>query len=341
MVKEVSVNVLNYNGLNFLNNCIKSLLSQDHPSFEICVIDNHSSDNSLNLLKSKFKTQINSGKIKLIEHKENLGFAKAYDLAYSKNKSPYFLLLNNDVFIPKKNFLSKLLEFAKKKDADIVGGLEYGPKEKIKSYEKYRTLSILGFNSEEIPIKDQTFYVSGSCLLIKKSSTNSLFPHEYFCYGEDVFLCWKIQLCKGKVFVCKDVRYLHYGFGASGKRSSFTRYHAERNRLTNLILFYSFFSLIKIFPLFLLELFFKILYTSLYPKLLLQIFKAMFYNLKNINKILKQRKEIQLLRNVDDIELMKLMSYKIFPEHLSKMSVSLNKLSKFYCSIFKIKTIDS
>jgi len=79
MTKKVFIIVLNYNGGNFTKNCLLSLKDINYSNFFILVVDNGSSDNSLNIIKDviekEFYKSYTNIPVKIIENKKNLGFA--------------------------------------------------------------------------------------------------------------------------------------------------------------------------------------------------------------------------------------------------------------------------
>ena len=73
---EVSFIIVNWNGKDYLNNCLKSIFKYTKDiEFEVIVVDNNSSDNSVDMVKSNFT------KVKIVINKNNLGFAKANNLS--------------------------------------------------------------------------------------------------------------------------------------------------------------------------------------------------------------------------------------------------------------------
>ena len=69
---DLSIIIVNYNDEKFLKDCLSSVYNETpHISFEIIFVDNHSSDNSVELVKREFP------KVKIIRNQENLGFCKA------------------------------------------------------------------------------------------------------------------------------------------------------------------------------------------------------------------------------------------------------------------------
>ena len=90
----VSVFIVNYNGAQFIKPCLDSLLSSECTfDLDIIVIDNSSSDNSLDVL-IEFKNRVT-----LIKNHYNSGFSKANNIAASYAKGDYYFLLNNDTVI--------------------------------------------------------------------------------------------------------------------------------------------------------------------------------------------------------------------------------------------------
>lgn len=344
MVSSVSVQVLNYNGKNFLKNCLDSLLKQDYPNFELVLVDNASTDGSIEFLEQRYKKEIKEKKLKIIRFKKNYGFTGAYNRTYKMAKTDYVLLLNNDIIVPKKNFVSSLMKIAQREGAEIVGGVDcpIGGEIEVKKREKYCTVNILGFDTPDIISGNEVFYVGAGHCLIDKRKINFLFLEEYFAYGEDVYFCWRARIKGYKVIGDKNAVYLHYGSATNAPRSYFVRINAERNRLTNLLIFFESKTLLKIFPLFSFELLIKSIYSIIhYPKLFSAPFSAIWWNMSNLKFLIKNRRLIQKERRVKDKELIKLMSYKIFPEHIStKIAKQLNSLVRIYCKILRIKTYD-
>ncbi len=343
MGPKVSIAVLNWNGKRFLKRCFDSLLKQDYKNLELIYADNGSQDESNELMKFLYKKCIKSGKIKLMLFDKNYGVSEGNNLAYRKSDAKYFLVLNNDTKVPNKSFVSKLVETAQNYDAAVVGGIEkqYDAKKPYKK-EKYSTANIVGFNTKKVLDGMEVFYVGDGCIFVDKEKIGpNLFPKEYFAYGEDIYLGWRARLKGLKVVQNPSAFYLHYGSATSKKRSSFLRKNAEKNRLSNLLIFYGARSLIKLFPILLLEFLIKLIYSLSNLKLFFAIWSALFWDLKNFKFILAKRKRIQMERKVSDKEIIKFMSYKIFPEHIApKLSRILNNLTGFYCKIFNIKTYD-
>lgn len=93
MLKLVSVNIVNWNGLNFLSNCIESIKLQTYKNIEINIIDNNSTDGSVDFLSGKYPD------IKLVKNMRNEGFSKAHNQAIMISSGEYILPLNFDIVL--------------------------------------------------------------------------------------------------------------------------------------------------------------------------------------------------------------------------------------------------
>lgn len=95
---ELSIVIINWNGGALLRRCIESIVqSPPNVSYEIIVVDNSSTDDSLKWLRSdEAETELDGAKIRIFENPENLGFGKANNQAIAYSDAPLLFLLNND-----------------------------------------------------------------------------------------------------------------------------------------------------------------------------------------------------------------------------------------------------
>src|SRR3989344_7603864 len=106
-MNKVSVIIPNWNGFDLLKDCLTSLRRQTFINFEVVVVDNNSTDNSIEFIKNNFP------KTKIIKLNKNYGFARATNEGVRASKSPYVVFLNNDTSVD-KNFLKELVSTADK-----------------------------------------------------------------------------------------------------------------------------------------------------------------------------------------------------------------------------------
>jgi len=241
----ISVIILNYNGKDYIEECLDSVLDQTYEPLEIIVVDNASNDSSLEILKEKY-----SSKIKLIESNTNLGFAGGNNLALDYTKGEFIALLNNDAVADRRwieefmsavnrcdgtfgMWASKILFYDDREIIDTAGHLIYpdglnrgrGKGEKDKGqYDK----------------EEEVFFPSGCAAIYRKEMLDIIgfFDPDFFAYGDDTDLGMKARIAGWKcIYVPKSVVY-HHSSAASGKYSPLKAYLVERNRLWVLIKYF-------------------------------------------------------------------------------------------------------
>ncbi|HLE75275.1 MAG TPA: glycosyltransferase family 2 protein [Candidatus Bathyarchaeia archaeon] len=104
----VSIVVLNWNGKCFLSNCIDSLLTQDYPNYEVLLVDNGSSDGSLEFAQTRFG---DNPKVRIIALGYNYGFSRGNNLGIKYAQGKYVIVLNNDTEVM-PSFVAELVKVA-------------------------------------------------------------------------------------------------------------------------------------------------------------------------------------------------------------------------------------
>lgn len=235
---ELSIIIVNYNVKEFLQNLLYSIQkAAKNISHEIIVVDNASDDGSIELIKDKFPH------VNLIENKENLGFGKANNIGMKAASGEFFLLINPDTIVSEDTFDKTIEFFRKTPDAGLVGCKILNPNGTLQlacrrsfpgpwtSFCKVSGLSTLFpksslFARYNLTYKDenQTYEVdavSGSFMMIRKEiyEKTSGFDEDFFMYGEDLDICYRIQKLGYKVYYFHETQIIHYK-GESTKRSS-------------------------------------------------------------------------------------------------------------------------
>jgi len=103
-----SVVVLNWNGKPFLENCLGSLLDQDYSSYEVLLVDNGSTDGSLEMVREKFG---GDSRIRIVELNKNYGFSKGNNIGVAHAQGNYVIILNNDTKV-RETFVRELVTIA-------------------------------------------------------------------------------------------------------------------------------------------------------------------------------------------------------------------------------------
>jgi GT2 family glycosyltransferase len=237
MVK-LSVILVNYNVKYFLEQALHAVQNamQDIPG-EIFVVDNHSVDGSCEMVRQKFPN------VKLIENKENLGFSKANNQAIRLSKGEYVLLLNPDTVVQENTF-RKVIEFMDATpDAGGVGVKmidgkgNFLPESKRSlptpavAFYKIFGLAALFPKSKRFGKyhlgyldKNETHSVevlAGAFMMLRKTTLErtGLLDEDYFMYGEDIDLSYRITQAGYKNYYFPHTTIIHYK-GESTKRTS-------------------------------------------------------------------------------------------------------------------------
>jgi GT2 family glycosyltransferase len=235
---KLSVIIVNYNVRHFLEQCLHAAFNATRKiRTEIFVVDNHSVDGSSAMVKEKFPEVI------LIENYENLGFAKANNQAIKKSKGEYVLLLNPDTVVEEDTF-QKVVEFMDSHPE--AGGLgvkmidgkgNFLPESKrglptpsvafykifglskifpkSKTFSKYHLGNLSKDENHEIEI------LSGAFMLIRKKALEitGLLDEQFFMYGEDIDLSYRLILAGYKNYYYSKTTIIHYK-GESTKKGS-------------------------------------------------------------------------------------------------------------------------
>lgn len=366
MSSTVSVIILNWNGKRFLNDCLGSVFRQTYNDYDVILIDNASTDDSVKYVSEMFNQEIQTKKLKIICNSVNYGFAEGNNIGvkYAKQNNSnlkYIVLLNNDTVVD-KNFLKELINTIEKdkntgivqsnilypvfdknldekdKEEILINDKKFYISKKTQEIENSGTSGILGYNIYNIrKVGGVGFFAGGAALLFRVSIVQLPFDSDYFMYSEDTYFSWLIRM-KGYKIGFAEKSYVMHLCGGWNKRVTNPNliFHSEKNRITNLLIFYNFFTLLKILPILVFEI---ILKNILRPKNTKIRILSYFYLLKNIGKIIKKRQNIQAQRKLSDKEILKIMSSNIITEKGTASKI-INKISFAYCFIFRIKTLE-
>lgn len=233
---ELSIIIVNWNALDYLRECIASIYEHTGGfDFEIIVVDNASTKGDSDVLKEPFPEVI------IIKSRQNLGFARANNLGCRQAKGEYVLFLNPDTKLVGPAIKVLLDRMRTLPDAGIVGCRQINPDLTVQttSIQKFPTISNQIFNIEYLRLRWPAFplwniaplfrdnplpvvvdVIPGACMLIRRKLFEQvgMFSEEYFMYGEDVDLNYKVARSGLKNYYVSDAVIIHYG----GKSSSQT-----------------------------------------------------------------------------------------------------------------------
>ena len=263
-MEKLSIIILSYNTQKLLKDCLKSVYQfEKEVDFEVIVVDNGSTDESLEMVKRDFP------QVTTIKSETNLGFARGNNLARRIVRGEYILFLNSDTVL-KKLALKKSLGFIRK-NSDIGalscklvlpdGTLDKDARRAFPTpwvaLTHFSGIDRL-FPTSEFLAKYWYLYrsaektqdvdvIQGAFFLTKKEILDSVdwFSEEYFLDGEDIDLCWKIRQKGLRIIFYPEVSITHIKGASKGKRkSSFLRITQEERLsvinvgLDSMVIFY-------------------------------------------------------------------------------------------------------
>ena len=243
MEKLVYIILINYNGYKDTLECIESLKNISYRNYKIIIVDNKSTDSSIQEL-----SKITNENIILIKSDKNLGFAGGNNLgikyALKDEKTEYILLLNNDTIV-EPDFLSYLVKTGEKdKKIGLIGcKIKYFTNRDLIWYAGghvnwFRFMGkhdgLRKFDSPKYNKEKEISFITGCCVLIKRDVIEKigLLPEEYFMYFEDVDFCVKVKDA-GFILFYQPLAVIYHKIGLSsgGEKSSFALEYLARNRL--------------------------------------------------------------------------------------------------------------
>lgn len=212
--------ILNYNVRYFLELCLQSVeQAVKKIDAEIIVVDNNSSDNSCEMIKQSFPEVV------LIENKENFGFSKGNNIGVSRAKGKYICILNPDTVVAEDTF-STLLSFAdQKKDLGIIGcrlidgrgqflpeSKRNVPVVKVAFQKMLGNASNYYANNVNEHESGQVDILVGAFMLLKREVFNKVngFDEDYFMYGDDIDLSFKLLKEGYKNYYVPSTSIIHY-----------------------------------------------------------------------------------------------------------------------------------
>ena len=218
---KVSIVIPHWNNVEVLSECLKSIRSSNFSDFEVIVVDNASTDNSVQYVKSNFP------EVKLIENGVNDGYAGGCNIGANLARGEYLIFLNNDT-IQKPNWISsllstlisnskiaavqpKILNYYDRKIFDYAGGSGGHMDVYCFPLARGRIFTHQENDEGQYDNKEKCFWSSGTCFMVKKNLFFEAggFDSSFFAHMEEVDLCWKLQAMGYEVWVDPNATVYH------------------------------------------------------------------------------------------------------------------------------------
>ncbi|MCR5502267.1 MAG: glycosyltransferase family 2 protein [Lachnospiraceae bacterium] len=224
MQKAVTVVIPNWNGIRYLENCLKSVLASDTEA-EIIVVDNGSTDGSEELVRKEFPS------VKLVCFPENKGFSAAVNAGIALSEAPYIFLLNNDTLV-RPDTIRRLLKEMRKNPRTFSCQalmLRMSDEKRVDSAGDFYCAAGWAFalgkdrdaaDFERYTSRRRIFSSCAGAALYSRKILDEIgwFDEGHFAYLEDVDIGYRARIRGYENYVIKDAVVLHEGSASSGSR---------------------------------------------------------------------------------------------------------------------------
>lgn len=237
ILPSVSIIIVNYNVKDFLSQCLSSIFnSQTNFPFEIIVVDNSSTDGSVEFIRRHFSS------VKVLPLEKNFGFGFANNKGFELSRGKYLLLLNPDTVL-QENTLQVMFDYLENNpEVGIAGCKVLNPDGSLQlacrrgfptpwvAFSKLFGLQRLFPKSKLFGRYNLTYLdpnefafvdaISGSFMFVRRQVFEQLngFDTDFFMYGEDIDFCYRAKQIGWKIAYVPTTSIIHYK-GQSSKRS--------------------------------------------------------------------------------------------------------------------------
>jgi GT2 family glycosyltransferase len=318
----VCVVIVHYHGAEVLRKCLEAVFGTCYDNFRVVLVDNGSSDGSVNFVKSVYGDRLD-----VIRSEVNLGFVGGNNLALQRVKSKYVVLLNDDTVVT-PDWLPHLVDVVEEDPSvgacqskllslddpryfeynGCAGGMldVYGV-----PFCRGRVFDVTERDEGQYDGLAEVFWAGGAAILIRRSVLDEagLLDPLFYAHMEEIDLCWRIRLMGYKVMaVPKSVVY-HLGGGTPIAEKFYLK---QRNNLIMLLKNYSLSSLVRFFSGRMILDGLSFCYFMLKGKgeRALSISRAYFSLLRMFKRIFQDRIDVQMRRRISDARILRIMIKK-------------------------------
>ena len=232
---RVSIIIVNWNGLEHLETCLESLTAQTFRDFEVVMVDNGSTDGSVEFIKARYPW------IKLVVLRENTGFATGNNVGLANASGEYIVALNNDTRADEK-WLATIVQVADDNprvgmvgsricsfdDPDVIDSLGHGVCRDGMSRGRFR---LRRYSTVKMGAVEEILFPSACVALYRRKMLDEtgFFDDDFFAYAEDTDLGLRGRLAGWGALLATDAVVCHKYSKTGGVFSPFKIYLVERN----------------------------------------------------------------------------------------------------------------
>lgn len=334
----VSIILLTYNSAKDLPECIPSLLSQTYGNFEIIVVDNASTDSTVEFIRTNYL------QLKLIETGKNLGYPGGNNIGFEYAQGEYLVVVNPDT-VADPEWLTELIR-PLEEDPDIAVTT---PKIRIcYDHDKINTCGNIphytgltfcrGLNAPitSCILQEEIGAISGCSFAIRREMLDYIegFDADFFLYMEDADLSWRVRFAGGKI-VYVPTSIICHKFKLS--IAAWKHFYLERNRYMILLKNLERKTLLLMFP--------GLMVTEVVtmghavlngPEYVKSKFKAYWWIIKNRTFVFAKRKKTIAVKKTSDKEFFSLLEYKIPFDQVIENKILRWSADKIFNTFFRI-----
>lgn len=300
---KVSVVILNWNGKKFLRTCLQSLRQLRYPAVEVIVVDNNSSDGSVEFIQKEFPS------VRLIKNRQNTGFAAGNNTGASIATGKYLLFINNDTKVT-PDFLNPLVKEAE--EDPTVGCIQ--PEMRVMHTptlldEAGAYLTFSGFlyhygyrKPYRLPPyrrPREIFSAKGACMFLPRAVFDDVgaFDEDFFIFFEETDLCHRLWLAGYRVLYLPTSHIFHTVGGDTVDTYNYARriYLTFKNMNVTYLKNFGTLHLATIYPMFLVFqiglLFFFLVRDN--SKAAQALMSAWWWNIVHLRRTMKKRVHVQ------------------------------------------------
>jgi len=327
---QVAVIIVNWNSGDYLGRCVKALLAQSIPISKIVVVDNASTDDSLDAIESL------SDVISVIQQESNTGFAAANNRGIKECREFSWVgLVNPDAFV-ESNWLENVVkginhnasagaiacQMRQANDESLLDGTGDIYHVSGLAWRRDHGARREGVSevSTLVPKNERPVFAPCAAAAVYRREVleeSGGFDEDYFCYFEDIDLGFRVRLLGYACIYLPEAVVYHVGSGVTGRDSDFSVYHGHRNLVWTYIKNMPIGLFWRYLPQHVLLNLLSIIYYAFKGRGLI-LGKAKYDACKQLGNVLKKRKLVQSKRRASDDEIRQFMLGGLFVPYLNR-----------------------
>ncbi len=314
----VSLIIPNWNGMRYIEQCVGSVLETEYPSFEVILVDEASTDGSLDVVKRRFS---DDGRLKILSNAERLGLVGTYQRGLQFARGEYLAFMHNDIVVSDKAWLRKMIRLVSG-DRTIGAAqpkmlwngnprliLSIGWEVDRLGYPIYPSLLQEDKRDDGDQVRD-VFIAWDACLVTRRDIFYEVggFNTSFKFFLEDYDFCWRLHLRGYRVVCAMEAEIRHQSAQMASTIREEAIFHNTKNHLMILVHNFGTRNLVLYLPVVLIM---TAALTTTDAIVNYRIgrsrVRGVIWLMRNLRTILSERSRIQKTRRVDEGRIAEIM----------------------------------